>query len=301
MANLKEIRGRIRSIKSTQKITKAMKMVATAKLKKTRDSLLSLRDYTHEIEYLITAALIRLKDEDLNEFNLFPLIAKSESENRSHLIILNTTNKGLCGGINNYNFKHLKHRVAELEGRNHRVIIYAIGKKGFDYCINHFPSLLWNKSPIILNETSEDRADKVKNEIASIIEKNKVATSSIIYTKFVNTASQTTKEVSLTPIRTYSTKRKAMDNHQIDYLFDVSYLEMIKRLIPEFMLCEILSAMFENSTSEHAARMIAMENATNNAGKAIKNLTLTYNRIRQANITREISEIVSGVESLKQV
>ncbi len=295
MANLKETRSRIKSIKSTQKITKAMKMVATAKLKKIRDALSALKEYTDEIETLISQTISRLTDEEMKEFGNHPLIRHIKSHQRN-LIILNTSNKGLCGGINNYNLKALKTKVEFLKSRGNEIFIFAIGKKGFDYCQNHYPEMLCNKNPVILEEKSGFNLDTVKSEIYNIIAEKGISSSMIIFTKFVNTTTQKTQEAMLSPIlpsRGHEQKE--------DYHFDSKISAILTRLMPEFMLCKILLSVFENATSEQSARMIAMENATNNASKAIKNLTLIYNRIRQANITREISEIVAGVESLKQV
>lgn len=298
MPNLKETRGRIKSIKSTEKITKAMKMVATAKLKKIRDSLVALKKYHHEIEILISSTLSRLSEEEMKKFQNHPLITQYKDDDNIHnLIILNTSNKGLCGGINNYNLKMLASKVKALEARNHQITIYCIGKKGFDYCKNHYPSYLYNSNPIIVDEKTNFALDEIKDEIVEIISSNKMYSSSIIFSNFINTATQKSKEINLTPV--HSTKQNSKNSEK--YEFDLMPGEVLSRLLPEFMLCKILLTVFENATSEQSARMIAMDNASGNAKKAIKNLTLIYNRIRQANITREISEIVAGVESMKQV
>lgn len=297
MANLKETRGRIKSIKSTQKITKAMKMVATAKLKKVRDLLASLREYTTEIDHLISTTLTEISEDDAKIVSSHPLLRKASNHESTHLIVFNTSNRGLCGGINNYNIKYLKQRVEMLTARGRKIAIYAIGKKGFDYCSSHYPEYLLNKAPIVVDEKIRKEVEEIKLEISNAITDGKIATSSIIYTQFVSTTSQSTKEIPLTPIHASKNTEKVV----VDYNFDTPKLELIARLIPEFMLCKILSTIFENITSEQSARMIAMENASNNAAKAVQNLTLIYNRIRQSNITREISEIVSGVESFKQV
>jgi F-type H+-transporting ATPase subunit gamma len=297
MANLKETRNRIKSIKSTQKITKAMKMVATAKLKKIRDLLISLKDYTEEIEYLISNTISRLTEDEAKVFARNPLTTHKLKGEEFNLIILNTSNKGLCGSINNYNIKALKAKVEEITSRRNKLIIYAIGKKGFDYCEAHYPELLYNKSPVILEEKTGFQLEKVKDEITNIITTKGISSSSIIFTKFISTTTQKTENVLLTPI--HSSKNTYQNG--LDYEFDGSKVEILSKLLPEFMLCKILLSVFENATSEQSARMVAMDNASTNAGKAIKNLTLIYNRIRQANITREISEIVAGVESLKQI
>ena len=274
-----------------------MKMVATAKLKKIRDLLTSLKDYTEEIEYLISNTISRLTEEEYKVFARNPLTTHKPKGQEFNLIILNTSNKGLCGSINNYNLKALKMRVEEAITRKNKVMIYAIGKKGFDYCEAHYPELLYNKSPIVLEEKTGFQLDKIKDEITNIIVEKGISSSVIIFTKFVSTTTQKTENTLLTPI--HSSKSNVQIG--VDYEFDGSKVDILSRLLPEFMLCKILLSVFENATSEQSARMVAMDNATTNAGKAIKNLTLIYNRIRQANITREISEIVAGVESLKQV
>jgi len=299
MPNLKETRNRIKGVKSTQKITKAMKMVATAKLKKIRDSLIALREYTHEIELLISASLSNLSEAERKEIMSHPLIAKLNSADSPHLIIFNTSNKGLCGGINNQNIKYLKNRISELQNRKHKILIYCVGKKGFDYCNSHYKEYLVNKAPVMLDEKNSFNTENIKNEIANTITEHGVSASSVMFAQFVSTTTQKTTEIHLTPI--HASKIHGQNKFPTEYIFDSSKIELIKNLIPEFMFCKILSSVLENATSEQSARMIAMENANNAAGKLIKNLTLIYNRIRQSNITREISEIVSGVESLKQV
>jgi F-type H+-transporting ATPase subunit gamma len=297
MANLKETRVRIKSIKFTEKITKAMKMVATAKLKKIRDSLDSLKEYKKELNIMISSIISRLSETELKKFHSNPLISNSNSNsNIANLIIFNTSNKGLCGGINNYNIKKLNTKVEELKNRNHNIIIYCIGKKGFDYCSSHYPQYLFNKKPTIIDEKTNFNLDMVKDEIMNIILTNKIYSSSIIFSNFINTNTQKTTEVELTPIHSIKSSKLNSDKYQLDS----NAGDILTKLLPEFMLCSILFTVFENATSEQSARMIAMDNATNNAKKAIQSLTLIYNRIRQANITREISEIVAGVESLKQ-
>ncbi len=297
MANLKETRGRIKSIKSTEKITKAMKMVATAKLKKIRDCLTSLKEYKDEVEGLISYTLSHLPDEQAKNFQNNPLITKNKAQSQtSNLIILNTSNKGLCGGINTYNIKMLNAKVSAFKDRGHNIIIYCIGRKGFDYCKNHYPDLLYNKQPVMVDEKTDFNLEEIKTEIANIITANHISSSLIIFSNFVSTTVQKPSEVMLTPIHEVKNK-KVSDNK---YEFDTAPCVLLEALIPEYMLCKLLLTVFENATSEQSARMIAMDNASGNARKAIKNLTLIYNRIRQANITREISEIVAGVESLRQ-
>ena len=297
MPNLKEIRGRIRGIKSTQKITKAMKMVATAKLKRMRDALLALKDYSNELEIIISNLLFGLSEEEVERLHANPFMRKNPPSN-PHLIIFNTSNKGLCGGINNYNIKKLKEEVLSLEAKGRSILIYTIGKKGYDYCKTAFPQYLHNTAPVMIEFRDGMNIDFITKEIADLVSEKGIANSEVIFTEFVNTAMQTTNSFILTPLHGIKKDSKHGFNK---YELNDDKFEILTRLIPEFVSTKILMSIFENATSEQAARMIAMENASNNTTKAIKTLTLLYNRIRQAAITREISEIVSGVESLKQV
>lgn len=297
MPNLKEIRGRIKGIKSTQKITKAMKMVATAKLKKMRDALLALKDYTLELENIISNTVCHLAENEIESLRSNPFVAKNPATN-PHLIIFNTSNKGLCGGINNYNIKKLKESIANLEAKNRAIIIYTIGKKGYDYCKAHFEKYLHNQSPVMIEFKNAINIDFITKELTALIQEKAISSSEVVFTEFVNTTTQNTNSFILTPLHGIKKESKQAFGK---YEFNDDKIEILKRLIPEFVSTKILTSIFENATSEQAARMVAMENATNNTTKAIKTLTLVYNRIRQAGITREISEIVSGVESVKQV
>ncbi len=289
MANLKEIRIRIASVQSTQKITGAMKMVAAAKLRRAQLAILQLRPYSKKLSEIVSN--IASEDADNN-----PLAQVRPIENV--VIILITSNKGLCGGFNNNILKHAEHLLATEYKAQHakgNVQFICMGKRGSDYVRTKNYPCLGNYDHLTENTSFDAIADIATNLMNGYTTKkyDKVL---VIYNEFKNAATQILTDEQYLPIRPAS---KASNNKaKVDYIFDPNKAELYDALIPKVMKVQLFKCLLDSVASEHGARMTAMHKATENATELIKQLNLTYNKLRQAAITNEIIEIVSGAEAL---
>jgi len=291
MANLKEIRIRIASVRSTQKITSAMKMVSAAKLRRAQTAIQRLRPFAVDLEDILSR--ITTKEEaDSN-----PLAAVRPVENV--VIILIASNKGLCGGFNNTVIKEserlLKMQYAELH-KNKKVQFIGIGKRISDY-------LKSKKYPVLgfyddfTNAPSYEPIAKLAEDLMEKFKRKEVDKVVLIYNEFKNAATQILVSEQYLPIKPSETENHKLKN--IDYIFEPTKEELYKILIPKVMKTKLYKAVLDSVASEHGARMTAMHKATENADELVKELNLTYNKFRQATITNEIIEIVSGAEALK--
>jgi F-type H+-transporting ATPase subunit gamma len=292
MANLKEIRQRITSVKSTRQITSAMKMVSAAKLKKAQDAITQIRPYASrllEVIHQVSGAI--------NDINISPLTDVREPE--KVLIVVIAANRGLCGGFNANIAKAVIEWVNERYGiqkENGHVDLVFIGKKGGEI----LKSKGWGTWPY-LNELI-DKPTFIKTEpiaetlIQQFVQK-KYDRIDLIYNQFKNAASQTLAIEQFLPV-------EAIGNSQSShtppfFIFEPGLEYLVKTLIPEALKVQLFKALLDSVASEHGARMTAMHQATDNATDMIRNLTLDYNKARQAAITNELIEIVAGAESLK--
>ena len=287
--SLKAIKNRITSIKATQKITKAMKMVATAKLKKSKDLLLPARDYNNSLASLISKIKnsISLEDKDIfSQNHLTKSVFGISSQHEKHsIIVLITSDKGLCGSLNSHILKTLKITISQLLQEGIEPKIYSIGKKGYDFCKSHLSQHLINKSCILSSSKDLDFTDLI-----TILETNPFLHCNFIYANFISTVKYEAETKDAFDIKTPALPT--------DFEFEGNKAQIANFAALEYITSVIYRLILETLTSEQSSRMIAMDGATTNAGKSIKSFTLKYNRIRQASITREISEIVAGVEAL---
>ncbi len=284
MANLKEIRGRITSISSTMQITSAMKMVSAAKLKKAQDAIVMLRPYSEKLQELI---------QNVNSsFNLDNLSIYAQSrEVKRVLYIAITSNRGLAGAFNSSVVKELNNQIAQ--NTDIEVEVLTIGKKVFD-AVRRNRDVYANHSEIYDNLSF----DNVSNVAFSVMEdfvSGKFDEVYLIYNKFINAATQEVQTERFLPISI----PEGEDNVDTDYIFEPNRAEILDNLIPKSIKNQLFKAVLDSVASEHGARMTAMHKATDNA-QALKNeLVIYYNKARQAAITNEILEIVSGAEALK--
>jgi len=291
MANLKEIRIRIASVRSTQKITSAMKMVSAAKLRRAQTAIQRLRPFAVELEDILS----RISTKEEADSN--PLAAVRPVENV--VIILIASNKGLCGGFNNMVIKEserlLKTEYSQLL-QNKKVQFIGIGKRISDY-------LKSKKYPVLgfyddfTNAPSYDPIAKLADDLMNKFKRKEVDKVILIYNEFKNAATQILVNEQYLPIKPSETENRKLKN--IDYLFEPTKEELYKILIPKVMKTKLYKAVLDSVASEHGARMTAMHKATENADELVKELNLTYNKCRQSSITNEIIEIVSGAEALK--
>ena len=290
MANLKDLKTRINSVKSTQKITSAMKMVAAAKLRRAQEVAEAGRPYSSRMQQVISGLAA-----NANKSNAPELLIGREDV-KTHLLIVVSADKGLCGGFNGSIARQTRQEINRLENEGKSVLVYMVGKKAAD-----------NLGREILNKTFE-RIENLQgsnvdyNIVKGVAEKillgfadNQFDQVSIIYNQFVNAITQNVVVAPLIPANVVGERE---NESLVVYDYEPEQNELLELLLPRNITTQIFSALLESSAAELAARMTAMDNATRNAGDMIDSLTLVYNRTRQANITKELIEIISGAEAL---
>lgn len=284
MANLKEIRGRITSISSTMQITSAMKMVSAAKLKKAQDAIVMLRPYSEKLQEIIENVNASSDSEKVS-------IYAQKREVKRILFIAITSNRGLAGAFNSSIVKELGNQLNIKS--DYEVEVLTIGKKGYD-AVRRSRKVYANKSSIY-DKLNFEVISSVAEEIMNDFAKGSFDEVYLIYNKFVNAATQEVITEQILPIQMSETETL----HDVDYVFEPNRNEILDNLIPKSIKTQLYKAVLDSVASEHGARMTAMHKATDNA-QALKNdLVIFYNKARQAAITNEILEIVSGAEALK--
>ena len=285
MANLKEIRTRISSVSSTMKITSAMKMVSAAKLKKAQDNIEKLRPYAEKLNNLILDLSDGINDE------LGPLV--EERSSKKVLFVMFSSNRGLCGGFNASLVKYLD-SISKENYRNFEKSIFCIGKKGLEPLKRKNLNVVQTDIEL-LNEPSFLEVSKIANDVTNQFLEKKYDKIVLIFNKFKNAASQIPYHEQLLPISSPAESKK---NNTTDYIFEPDNKQIIQNILPKSVKIMIFKSLLESIASEQGARMTAMHKATDNAGELKKELTLSYNKARQAAITGEILEIVGGAEAL---
>lgn len=285
MANLKEIRGRITSISSTMQITRAMKMVSAAKLKKAQDAIVMLRPYSEKLQELIQNVN---SSSDPDQISVYA----QKREVKRVLFIAITSNRGLAGAFNSSIVKELNSQFQNKS--QYEVEVLSIGKKAFD-AVRRTRTVYANESAVYDN-LNFDTVAHVTEAVMKNFTEGKFDEVYLIYNKFVNAATQEVTTEQLLPI---SMPENTEPQVETDYIFEPNRTEILDNLIPKSIKTQVFKAILDSVASEHGARMTAMHKATDNA-QALKNdLVIFYNKARQAAITNEILEIVSGAEALK--
>ena len=295
MANLKEVKNRISSVKSTQQITRAMKMVAASKLRRAQDRLLQMRPYADKLRQLLANVSRNLSEDNTSVY-------ATERDVRNVLLVIFSSDRGLCGAFNSNIFRSTRQFISneyETYERNNRLFVMPVGQKAYDYynkrgyqTINDFHELfgeqtfenVQNAASFAMKEFEQGRYDKVL----------------LVYNRFKNVAQQTVTVEQMLPIQALSEEQQEADPNEtpIDYIYEPNEEFVVQNLIPQSLKIQFYRAYLESNASEQGARMTAMDQATDNAGELLKDLKLTYNRTRQAAITKEILEIVAGAEAL---
>lgn len=295
MANLKEVRTRISSVVSTQQITKAMKMVAAAKLRRAQDAILQMRPYAEKLNQILSNVSASLEGDAESKY------AVKREEVKKALIITVTSDRGLCGA---FNANIGKAALALIESRyptlskETDIDILALGSKGKDFLARRE----YNVNTDYMKVFTDLSFDKVKEAAEFAMDEFVKGTYDevfVIYNEFKNVATQIIKTEQFLPIVEPEDEEAVVSSNQ-DYIFEPSVDFIIKELIPKSLKLQLYKAVLESNASEHGARMTAMGQATDNAGELLKDLRLMYNRTRQAQITTEILEIVGGAEALAQ-
>ncbi|AZA49998.1 ATP synthase F1 subunit gamma [Chryseobacterium carnipullorum] len=286
MANLKEIRGRITSISSTMQITRAMKMVSAAKLKKAQDAIVMLRPYSEKLQEIIQNVN---SSSDPDQISVYA----QKREVKRILFIAVTSNRGLAGAFNSSIVKELN--IQFRDQSQYEIEVLTIGKKAFD-AVRKTRTVYSNESAVFDN-LNFDTVSHVTEGVMNSFKEGKFDEVYLIYNKFVNAATQEVTTEQLLPI---SMAEKAEETQvETDYIFEPNRNEILDNLIPKAIKTQVFKAVLDSVASEHGARMTAMHKATDNAQELKNDLVIFYNKARQAAITNEILEIVSGAEALK--
>lgn len=286
MANLKEIRGRITSISSTMQITSAMKMVSAAKLKKAQDAIVMLRPYSEKLQELIQNVNTSSDPEKVSVY-------AQKREVKRILFIAITSNRGLAGAFNSSIVKELNQQISQ--NSNVEVEVLTIGKKAFD-AVKRTKNVYANQSGIY-DKLTFDAVAGVAHSVMEDFVEGKFDEVYLIYNKFINAATQEVQTEKFLPISVPQGEENTTT--ETDYIFEPSKSEILDNLIPKSIKTQLFKAVLDSVASEHGARMTAMHKATDNAQALKSELVIFYNKARQAAITNEILEIVSGAEALK--
>ena len=290
MANLKDLKNRIESVKSTRKITKAMQMVAAAKLRRAQDSAESARPYAERFNAVLAKLAASVGDNAAA-----PRLLTGTGKDDVHLLIVMTSERGLCGGFNSNITKLAKTRAASLKAKGKTVKILTVGKKGRDQLKRD-----WSEDFIGHIDLSQVKrlgysdAQKIAQDVLKRFDAGEFDVATLFYSKFVNVVSQEPQAQQIIPAD-FDTEGTS-DGTFYDY--EPGEEEILADLLPRAVSTQIFAALLENGASEQGARMTAMDNATRNAGEMIDKLTIEFNRSRQAVITNELIEIISGAEAL---
>ena len=291
MASLDDLKKRITSVKSTQKITKAMKMVAAAKLKRAQESAEKGRPYSEKMNNVILNLSNGISDKETA-----PKLLSGTGKDKIHLCVVMTSDRGLCGGFNSNIIKKAKTYFVEILKEGKELKIITVGSKGNDQLKRQYGNkIIENISFKNSKNANYFDAEKVGRTIIEKFEKEEFDICTIFYNQFKNVITQIPQAQKIIPLNTESADENELED---SYEFEPDEDEILNNLLPKNISTQIFKAMLENSASEQGARMSAMDNATRNAGEMVDKLTIQYNRSRQAAITKELIEIISGAESL---
>ncbi len=291
MANLKEVKSRIQSVTSTQQITKAMKMVAAAKLRRAQDNIVKMRPYAQKLASLLQNLSAQQEEDMGSNYG-------EERVEEKILLIAVTSDKGLCGAFNSNIFKGVTRHIEEnykSQFDQGNVTILPIGKKAMDYYRKRDYKVVldyWDMFSPVSFEKSTEASEYAMREFLN----HTYDRVDIVYNEFKNVATQILRKEQFLPVKPVETEGGT--KFEVDYIFQPSKEEIIEEMIPKSLKIQLYKAILDSNAAEHGARMTAMDQATDNAGELLKELRLTYNRTRQAAITKEILEIVAGAEAL---
>lgn len=308
MPSLRDYRDRIKSVKSTRKITSAMKMVAASKLRRAQEQAEASQPYARSMSDMLSRLAA-----DVTVTPASPKLLAGTGSDKRHLLVLVTADRGLCGGFNAYAVKALKQKIVSLQAAGKDVSIVCVGRKGRDVIRREYGPLIIESFRDVFgkNVVEFSQAHKISDYILALFEAGKFDVCSIVYNEFHSVLVQTPVTRQLIPFRAPEAGASARDGkkgaeqskaaaaaHMSPYIFEPGEDEILSKLLPRNLSVQIYRAMLDSSAGEQAARMTAMDNATRNAGEMIKDLTLQYNRARQAYITKELIEIISGAEAV---
>ena len=291
MPSLDDLRKRIKSVKSTQKITKAMKMVAAAKLRKAQENAEKGRPYSEKMNNIILNLSNSISDKENA-----PKLLVGTGNKKNYLCVVLTADRGLCGGFNTNIVKKAKSFFNKIIAEGKSLKIINVGSKGYDQLKRVYGNQIIEKISFKDSKIANYLdAEIVGKKIIELFEKNEFDICTIFYNQFKNVITQIPQEQQIIPLKSNEIKKNSVEDN---YEFEPEEDEILSNLLPKNISTQIFKAMLENSASEQGSRMTAMDSATRNAGELVDKLTINYNRSRQAAITKELIEIISGAESL---
>ena len=294
MASLKEIRERRASVASTRQITSAMKMVSAAKLRKAQDAIVQFRPYAEKLQEILASVGDSIKEDEDNQYAV-------QRDKEKVLLVLLTSNRGLCGAFNSNAIKATIHRALtqyEHQMMARQVDFVAIGKKGADFLRKKGYNVIFNGSDLFDDLTFE-RVASIASMIMGLFTDKEYDHVDLIYNRFKNAGTQILTIEQFLPIEVSDLSGESGPASNVDYIFEPTKEYIVQELIPRSLKLQFYKAILDSHASEHGARMTAMHKATDNATELLKELSLQFNKARQAAITNEILEIVGGAEALK--
>lgn len=292
MASLKDLRNRIASVKATQKITKAMQMVAAAKLRRAQEAAEAARPYSQRMGAVLANIAGAVSGGDA------PALMTGTGKDDTHLLVVATAERGLCGGFNSQIARLAREHIRRLVAAGKTVKIITVGKKGHDILRRDFASMIIDR--IELRDAKQVgfvHADMIAKKVVTLFNQGGFDVCTLFYSEFKSVISQVPTAQQIIPAAPPASTEKAAANSAV-YEYEPEPGEILADLIPRNIKVQIFRALLENAAGEMGAKMSAMDNATRNAGDMINKLTITYNRQRQAQITKELIEIISGAEAL---
>jgi F-type H+-transporting ATPase subunit gamma len=293
MASLKELRNRIASVKATQKITKAMQMVAAAKLRRAQTAAEAARPYAERMESVLSNLATALEGREGG-----PPLMVGTGKDDVHLLIVCTAERGLCGAFNSAIVRLAREHILRLRGQGKEVKIICVGKKGLDQLRRQFKDLIIDTIEFRgVRQLTFEHAEQVSEKVLALFAEGGFDVATLFFSRFKSVISQIPTAQQVIPA-SIPTESNGVDLGGAVYEYEPDEAEILTELLPLNITVQVFKALLENAASEQGARMSAMDSATRNAGEMIGKLTLNYNRTRQAQITKELIEIISGAEAL---
>lgn len=295
MANLKEVRERIKSVISTQQITKAMKMVSAAKFRKAQTAIIQMRPYANKLNQMLVNILGSLEGEHISDFGI-------EREVRKVLVVVITSNRGLCGAFNTNINKAALQKIQDdfaTLAADEKVEMMFVGKKGYDFFRKRLKNVKFHTQFLEFgNNPSFDNISQISQWIMDRYQAAEYDRVVVSYGMFKNAATQIPTVIQYLPVAKMEKKSTSSEAHHADYIFEPDKATLLKDLIPGILKITFHKFILDTTASEHGARMTAMDKATENAEELLKELRINYNKARQEAITKELSEIVGGAAAL---
>jgi len=294
MPSLKDLKNRITSVKSTRKITSAMKMVAASRLRRAQEHAVAARPYATRVARMLESLAANLVISDSS-----PRLIAGTGRADVVLLVVVTSDRGLCGGFNGYIVRDARRQIRQIESEGKQVKLLCVGRKGRDLLRReHAKKIVASFEDIGRKGLGFDEADKVTHKVLSLFNEGQFDVCHIIYNHFKSAISQVVTVTQLIPVKIGSASEAGAAEVRPVYEFEPDEETILAQLLPHNLAMQIYGALLESAAGEQGARMTAMDNATRNAGDMINKLTLNYNRSRQASITKELIEIISGAEAI---